>query len=157
MPPETLAQTNHNQRQAAFESPFEVTEDVLPGLLSEGQSPSTRLARRSGHRTQNDLQVSANLDSELCQRGMEYCRNKLTCVESRACSHSLDGWRCERESGQAILGTQGRVRELWRPHRRGPERGMARFAPQPAGTGPVFPMSASLLASVTSYSALVAS
>ena len=73
----------------------------------------------------------------------------------RACSHYLGGWRCERESGQAILGTQGRVRELWRAHRRGRERSMARFAPQPAGTGPVFPMSASLLASVTGYSALV--
>jgi transposase-like protein len=41
----------------------------------------------------------------------------------------------------------GRARRLWRAHSRGRERSMARFAPQPFGTGPFFPISLSLAAS----------
>jgi len=41
----------------------------------------------------------------------------------------------------------GRARRLWRAHSRERERRMARFAPQPEGTGPIFPISLSLVAS----------
>ena len=41
---------------------------------------------------------------------------------------------------------RGGVRRLWRVHRRGRQQRMARFSPQPFGLGPVFPISASLVA-----------
>src|SRR5271165_4966823 len=51
---------------------------------------------------------------------------------------------------------RGEARGSWRPHQQVRQRSMARFAPQPEGTGPVFPSSSSLVASGTSYSALLA-
>jgi len=41
---------------------------------------------------------------------------------------------------------QGGVRGLWRDHRRGRQRSMAWFFPQPEGTEPILPSSLSLVA-----------
>ena len=41
----------------------------------------------------------------------------------------------------------GGGRGLWRVHRLGRQRSMARFSPQPEGTGSIFPISASVVAS----------
>jgi hypothetical protein len=60
---------------------------------------------------------------------------------ARACPHDL-GWRCERKSAQ----TRRRTKALAIP-RRGRQRSMSGFSPQPGGTGPVFSISASLVAS----------
>ena len=41
---------------------------------------------------------------------------------------------------------RGRARRLWWLQGQGRERSMARFSPQPAGTGPIFPISSSFVA-----------
>src|SRR5579863_3962058 len=51
---------------------------------------------------------------------------------------------------------RGGGRWLWRPHCQGRQQSLIQFSPQPAGTGPVLPISSSLVASVTGYSALLA-
>jgi len=43
---------------------------------------------------------------------------------------------------------RSRAQRLWRPHCGGREWSMAGFPPQPEGTGPVFPISLSLVAPV---------
>ena len=52
---------------------------------------------------------------------------------------------------------RGRARRLWWLQGRGRERSMARFSPQPEGTGPVFPIMLSLVAPVTHYGSLLTS
>ncbi len=59
----------------------------------------------------------------------------------RACSRYPNGWRCARKAPQ----TRRRTTTLANP-KLGRQRRLRRFSPQPGGTGPVSPISASLVA-----------
>ena len=61
----------------------------------------------------------------------------------RACYSLSRRWRCARKSCQ----TRRRTKTLVLP-RRGRQRSMARFSPQSEGLGPIFPISASIVAKI---------
>src|SRR5208283_525739 len=113
--------------------------------------PSNEKLLQSGHADQRRfhpsiLLLGARVGRSLHRKGHPMQRSVRRLRPARkgspwACSHYPNGWRCARKAPQA----RRRTLTLAIP-RRGRQRSLRRLSPQPAGTGPVLPISASLVA-----------